>query len=89
MNSLSKLLPCEGEVSRSAETEGFFTVFPVEQVKERLCSAENPSVSLREPPSLGKGRSFYSVTFTHLRLLYRAQAAMPVSLSNTQQCPIS
>jgi len=52
-----KFLPCEGEVARSAETEGFPR--SLSQVgKKRLGSAENPSVSLREPPSLGKGRSF-------------------------------
>jgi len=53
-----KLLPCQGEVDRSAETEGFFAVICVELVKERFGSAENPSVSLRDPPSLGKGRNY-------------------------------
>ena len=40
---------------------GVFAVFS-EGGKQRLGSAENPSVSLRDPPSLGKGRSFLPLT---------------------------
>ena len=63
-----KLLPCEGEVARSAETEGFARHFR-QTGKKRLGSAENPSVSLRDPPSLGKGRSFLLLT-SRLALVY-------------------
>jgi len=54
-----KLLPCQGEVARSAETEGFYS-YLCQAAKYRSGSAENPSVSpalslskvLRDPPSL-------------------------------------
>ena len=48
---------------------GVFTIISVKLAKSCLCSAENPSVSLRDPPSLRREGAIY--THRPLRLAYQ------------------
>ena len=50
---------------------GVFNGIGITRVKERLGSAENPSVSLREPPSLRREGAFFTANFTALGLVHQ------------------
>ena len=58
MNALIKAPPLPRGGGSVCRDGGVFYGYFSQAAKQRLGSAENPSVSLRDPPSLGKGRSY-------------------------------